>query len=664
MGTFFQEAPARTTRQLSVGDLNQPLSQWNIQPINPSPQQRLYDLPEWTPPNPANPNKQLNIRRADESPIVSETAQNEPEDPTSVEHESPSETDVPPIEPPIGLPQSISEKDAVLLSYSNEIDAVASFLAAELSVLVVCDKLVVSHLWETIARKAGKHPIELTIPDEEGGEGMMQGNLRQRQLAALKRLITDLKEGDVLVIPHLDLLAGGSDANLSTESRETIELVYKQSDRLILAFCDRSQEIPEVLAGRFAARLSITGVPRIVVYPNGEKKPLGAALVTASEAAHFDGFDPEELYKKVAGMNPIRLRQAIRYAVSKYKDKGRVKVDKLFQAIIAFKAQTSIKFEVPKVSFDQIGGYQSVRDELQKAIGLMAGAGDLPNEELRSELIPRGFIFYGPPGTGKTLFAKAIASELNATIQVVSGPEITDMYVGESERKIRELFSEARRNAPAVLVFDEFDSIATKRSGRDDGGSRAGNAIVAQMLTEMDGFRPDVPILVIGTTNRLDIIDEALLRPSRFKPIAIGQPDIEAREEIARVHAKHFNVEHNLSPELFTLFAEMTDGMSGDDIRSIFRDACVGQYCDKPSKEVNAERLGELVGLHFQAREKRSASSNRERRSAMEGLQPTQMPRPSGQMLMLISEDQQNAATSDVPESIAIEEEISLEETS
>ena len=165
------------------------------------------------------------------------------------------------------------------------------------------------------------------------------------------------------------------------------------------------------------------------------------------------------------------------------------------------------------------------------------------DEKLQRELIPRGFIFYGPPGTGKTLFAKAIANQLNATIQVVSGPEVTDMYVGESERKLRELFAEARRNAPAVLVFDEFDSIAAQRSGRDDGGSRAGNAIVAQILTEMDGFRPDVPMLVIGTTNRLDIIDDALLRPSRFQAVADRPAGRGRARQIAESTPHHFQIQ-------------------------------------------------------------------------------------------------------------------------
>ncbi|WP_424095351.1 ATP-binding protein [Moorena producens] len=492
------------------------------------------------------------------------------------------------------LPTHVKEKDAVILAYAREIDTAASFLRAELSVLIVCEKLVVANLWQEMARRANLNPVELSVPEEDES-GLMARSLRQRQLATLKHLINALKQGDVLVIPHLDLLAGGSDANLPTESRELIELVYKQSDRLILAFADRSQDIPEVLAARFAVRLLISGVSRTVVYPNGEEKSIGRALVTADEAAHFEDFDPEGLYKNVAGMNPIRLRHAIKYAVQEQAGTEKVPVTRLYQAIRAFKAQTSVNFEVPDVTFANIGGYEQVKAELDKAIRLMTGSYDLPNEQLRRELIPRGFIFHGPPGTGKTLFAKAIANQLNATIQVVSGPEVTDMYVGESERKVRELFAEARRNAPAVLVFDEFDSIATKRSGRDDGGTRAGNAIVAQILTEMDGFRPDVPMLVIGTTNRLDIIDEALLRPSRFKAIAIGLPNLRARRAIAQVHAQHFNIE--LSSELLELIATETEGMSGDDIRSIFRDAYVGLHCEKPPRPVDAHRLGELVGL-------------------------------------------------------------------
>ena len=134
----------------------------------------------------------------------------------------------------------------------------------------------------------------------------------------------------------------------------------------------------------------------------------------------------------------------------------------------------------------------------------------------------------------------------------------------------------------------EFDAIAARRSGREDGGSRAGNAVVAQILTEMDGFRPDVPLLVIGTTNRLDIIDAALLRPSRFQAITIGLPDTAARRAIAAVHARRFQVD--VAPELLDLVADMTGGCNGDEIRSLFRDACVGLYCEHPPLPTDAQR--------------------------------------------------------------------------
>src|SRR5262249_35180930 len=156
-------------------------------------------------------------------------------------------------------------------------------------------------------------------------------------------------------------------------------------------------EIPEVLAARFAVRLMISGVPRTVVTSQGERQ-LGEALVTAAEAACFRDYDAEGLYKNVAGMNPLRLRHAIRYAIEEYAETEPIPVSKLYEAIRAFKAQTSAKFEVPNVSFDDIGGYQDVKKELAQAIHLMLG-GYAIDAKLRSELIPRGFIFYGPPGT-------------------------------------------------------------------------------------------------------------------------------------------------------------------------------------------------------------------------------------------------------------------------
>jgi transitional endoplasmic reticulum ATPase len=307
----------------------------------------------------------------------------------------------------------------------------------------------------------------------------------------------------------------------------------------------------------------------------------------------------------VAGLNPVRLRQAIRYSYQETEGREHVTVKDLQENVRKFKAQASSSFEIPTVTFDEIGGYDDVKAEIQRALDVMSAARSLPDQHqsLRGELIPRGFIFHGEPGTGKTLFAKAIANSMDATIQVVSGPEVTDKYVGESERKIRDLFAEARRNAPAVIVFDEFDSIAASRSTSDDGGSRAGNAMVAQILTEMDGFRPDVQMLVIGTTNRLEIIDRALLRPSRFQGFHIGLPDPEARRGIIEVHAKRFEIDVR---GLMEPLVKASEGWNGDEIRALFRDAFVGRW--REGRAADAERLGELVGHYQRARREQQRS--------------------------------------------------------
>jgi len=181
--------------------------------------------------------------------------------------------------------------------------------------------------------------------------------------------------------------------------------------------------------------------------------------------------------------------------------------------------------------------------------------------------------------------------------------------VGESERKIREIFANARRNAPAVIVFDEFDAIAGKMSSHSDGGARVGNAVVAQLLTEMDGFRAEVQILVVGTTNRIDILDEALLRPNRFQAVHIDLPDPAARRKICEIHANKFEITKYISSKLLDIIAEKTDGFNGDEIRSIFREAAFGWYCNQVP--ITPQRLGQLVGQVRLSRRRQTALSTR-----------------------------------------------------
>lgn len=615
LGAFLAAHPARSVDPIDPDWMGRPLGELRLIDVEVSDNVALHDPPG------------LDFGTTAEQPaadaeLANDTPAEQRRPPPGARLDAETET-----ASPSPLPAGhISERDAVLIAYSREIEDLASFLRAGegLSVLVYCDKMLVEHLWPAVVRKAGRE-ARLPVLGDEGGGGLVPQSLQQRQLAALKREIGALKDGQVLVIQHLDLLAGGADGNLGNEARELTELVYGHPDRLILAFADRSLTIPEVLGARFAVRREISGVSRSVIDLDGTERLLGEIFVTAEDAGRFEHFQPADLYKNVAGMNPIQILHAVHYAVLATAGKGPQPPEKLYRSIRAFKVQSSASFEVPDVGFEHIGGYDELQAQLTKAINTMLGAYNLP-ERMRSELIPKGFIFYGPPGTGKTLFAKAIANKLNATVQVVSGPEVMDMYVGESERKLREIFAEARRNAPSVLVFDEFDAIAAKRSGREDGGSRAGNAVVAQMLTEMDGFRPDVPMLVIGTTNRVELIDEALLRPSRFQAINIPLPDKRARRAIAEVHADWFELRDQVSDGLLEVIAEATDLFNGDEIRSLFRDARLGLHCD--DQPVTAERFGELVGAIRHDVEQRQVSA-----SAQEGGPSARRPgtRRSGQ---------------------------------
>jgi transitional endoplasmic reticulum ATPase len=475
----------------------------------------------------------------------------------------------PPIE---SFPESVDEMQAVQIAYRPEIQETASVLRSGLSVLVYCDKLVTSHLWRSILDEAVMKPSVIDGTEVGSGKALDEDLSRFRD-----RMKTGAAENEVMVLANLDLLGGGGHRGFTSDAaREVAQLLYRFGDRLLLAFADPCVEFPEVLARRFSIRRTIQGVPSWVKNGDGRKLPLGEALLSWAERDQVAGLDAATFYKYVAGMNPIEVRHAIRYALREARDGAPLSAKAFYAAIQQFKTRASTAFEVPDVKFEDIGGYEDVKETLIRALEIMEGAYRLPNEALRKELIPKGFILHGPPGTGKTYLAKAVAYQMNANVVVVSGPEVVNMYLGESERRIRELFAEARRNAPSVLIFDEFDAIAGQRSGDGGSGSRAQNAMVAQILTEMDGFRPEVQMLVIGTTNRIDIVDEALLRPSRFQSLAIGLPDADARRDIARIHARRFGID--VEPALIEQIVKSTENFNGDEIRSLFRDVFVARH--------------------------------------------------------------------------------------
>ncbi len=231
-------------------------------------------------------------------------------------------------------------------------------------------------------------------------------------------------------------------------------------------------------------------------------------------------------------------------------------------------ALREVLIKVPEVKWEDVGGLDKIKKELREAVEL-----PLKYPEAFQRLgirPPKGVLLYGPPGTGKTLLAKAVANEAEANFISIKGPEILSKWYGESERIIREIFRKARQAAPCVIFFDEIDAIAPQRGDISD---RVTDRVVNQLLTEMDGMQPLENVVVIGATNRPELLDRALLRPGRFdKILYVPPPDKEARKEIFKVHTRKMPLAEDVDLERL---AEMTENYVGADIEAVCREAAM-----------------------------------------------------------------------------------------
>ena len=234
-------------------------------------------------------------------------------------------------------------------------------------------------------------------------------------------------------------------------------------------------------------------------------------------------------------------------------------------------ALREVYVQKPNVQWTDVGGLQEVKEELKEAIEWPLKHADL---FAQADIIPpKGLLLYGPPGTGKTMIAKAVASTSEANFISIKGPELLSKWVGESEKGIREVFRKARQAAPCIVFFDELDSVAPHRSGGEAGDSRVTERIVSQLLTEMDGLEDLKGVVVIGATNRPDIVDEALLRPGRFdRLLEISLPDNEARKEILKIHTSKKPLDKTVSLDKLV---ELTKGYSGADIAALVNAAAM-----------------------------------------------------------------------------------------
>jgi len=263
-------------------------------------------------------------------------------------------------------------------------------------------------------------------------------------------------------------------------------------------------------------------------------------------------------------------------------------------------AMREVYLETPEVKWEDIGGLENVKRELQEAVEW-----PLKYPEVYSKIgysMPKGILLYGPPGTGKTLLAKAVATESEANFISVRGPELLSKWVGESERGIREVFRRARQASPCIIFFDEIDALAPIRGLGGD--SLVSERVVSQLLTELDGIQSLRGVVVLAATNRIDMVDPALLRAGRFdKLIYVPLPDKAARKQILQIHSKG----KPLSPDVdLDKIVEQTEGFSGADLAAIVNTALsllLQEYLSKyPSPEEAKAHLDEaiLTNKHFE----------------------------------------------------------------
>ncbi|MBT7706730.1 CDC48 family AAA ATPase [archaeon] len=234
-------------------------------------------------------------------------------------------------------------------------------------------------------------------------------------------------------------------------------------------------------------------------------------------------------------------------------------------------AMREVLVETPNVSWTDVGGLDGVKQDLAEAVEWPM---KFPKSFIRMGIRPpRGILLYGPPGTGKTLLAKAVAKESEANFIQVKGPSLLSMWVGKSEEAIRKIFERARQVSPCVIFFDEIDSLASRRGG-SGGGSKVTENVLNQMLAEMDGIEDLKDIIVIGATNRPDMLDPALMRPGRFdRLVFVPVPEEEGRQKILEIHTKNMPIENK--KKVVEELAIKTSGYTGADLESLAREAAM-----------------------------------------------------------------------------------------
>jgi transitional endoplasmic reticulum ATPase len=387
------------------------------------------------------------------------------------------------------------------------------------------------------------------------------------------------------IAPKREEVSGDVEKRVVSQLLTLMDGIQSRGKLVVIGATNRPNAIDPALRrpGRFDREIDI-GIPDeqgrldiLLIHTRGMPLTEDVDLESIAKVTHgFVGADLEALSKEAAMRSLRKILPEINLEEPKIPAEilNKIKITRqdFDEALrdVQPSAMREVLVQRPNVGWEDIGGLQQVKEELAEAIEW-----PLKHAHLFAEASvepPKGILLYGPPGTGKTMIAKAVAATSEANFISIKGPELISKWVGESEKGVREVFRKARQAAPCVIFFDELDAIAPRRGG-SEGDSHVTERVISQMLTELDGLEDLKGVVVIGATNRPDIIDEALLRPGRFDRILeVPVPDKESRKHIFQIHTKKKPLESDVNLDKLV---EMTEGMTGADIAALVNAAAM-----------------------------------------------------------------------------------------
>jgi len=436
-------------------------------------------------------------------------------------------------------------------------------------------------LAKAVAGETNAHFISLSGPEIMGKHyGESEERIREifSQAEENSPSIIFIDEIDSIA-PKRDEVSGELEKRIVSQLLTLMDGMKSRGKVVVIAATNRPDSIDPALRrpGRFDREIEI-GIPDndgrfdiLSIHTRGMPINEKVNLKQISKTTHgFVGADLEILSKEAAMRSLRRILPEIDLEEDKISSEILQKIeinnDDFREALkeVRPSALREVQVQIPDVNWDDVGGLDELKDELREAVEWPVKhkeAYDYVDVEA-----PKGVLLHGPPGTGKTLIAKALAKMTESNFISIKGPELLSKWVGESEKGVREIFRKARQAAPCIIFLDEVDALVPKRgSGSSD--SHVTENIVSQILTEIDGLEELHNVLIIGATNRLDIVDEALLRPGRFdRIIEVGNPDSKGRKHIFEIHTKKKPLANDVN---IKKLVEITDGFSGAEIAAI-----------------------------------------------------------------------------------------------